>query len=149
MCLLTVVHRFLDYLPAETAEFVRTMQIDLPNMVTKTTEDLKAGVVYPRPIFVKALLDSNLSKEEKSPDRIYAEVLGILGAGTETTAWWVLHELVSLSDIFLPFQSHQAYGIETLLYSHLLPLLSGKSGDSLLTTTQVSQCLDLPHPSKP
>lgn len=87
MCLLTFLHRFLDYLPAETAEFVRTMQIDVPNMVKKTTEDLKAGVVYPRPIFVKALMDSNLSKEEKSPDRIYAEVLGILGAGTETTAW--------------------------------------------------------------
>lgn len=78
---------FLEYLPDDTALFIRTMQIDVPNLVTKTTEDLKAGVDYPRPIFVKALLESNLSKEDKTPDRMYAEVLGLLGAGTETTAW--------------------------------------------------------------
>lgn len=87
MVLLTNLHRFIDYLPEDTARFIRTMQIDIPKMVIKTTEDLKAGIVYPRPIFVKALMDSSLSKEEKSPERIYAEVLGILGAGTETTAW--------------------------------------------------------------
>lgn len=69
------------------------MRVDIPQMVEKTTEDLKAGIVYPRPIFVKALLDSNLSEEEKSTDRISAEVLGILGAGTETTAWWVFHQI--------------------------------------------------------
>lgn len=77
----------MDYLPEDTAQYVRVMQIDIPNLVTKTTEDLKAGITHPRPIFVKALMDSSLSKEDKSPDRIYAEVLGILGAGTETTAW--------------------------------------------------------------
>lgn len=87
MVLLTNLHRFIDYLPEDTARFIRTMQIDIPERVIKTTEDLKAGIVYPRPIFVKALMDSSLSKEEKSPKRIYAEVLGILGAGTETTAW--------------------------------------------------------------
>lgn len=69
------------------------MRVDIPKMVEKTTEDLKAGIAYPRPIFVKALLDSNLSEEEKSPDRISAEVLGVLGAGTETTAWWVFHKI--------------------------------------------------------
>lgn len=77
----------MDYLPDDTAQYVRTLQIDIPNLVTKTTEDLKAGVAPSRPIFVKALMDSDLSKEDKTPDRIYAEVLGILGAGTETTAW--------------------------------------------------------------
>lgn len=88
--LLTDLPRFLEYLPDDTALFIRTMQVDLPKLVTKTTEDVKAGVDYPRPIFVKALLESNLSKEDKAPDRMYAEVLGLLGAGTETTAWWVL-----------------------------------------------------------
>ena len=63
------------------------MQIDVPNLVAKTLENLKAGAVYPRPILVRALLESNLSQEDKTPDRMSAEALGILGAGTETTAW--------------------------------------------------------------
>lgn len=99
--LLTNLPRFLEYLPDETALFIRTMQVDVPKLVTKTTEDLKAGVDYPRPIFVKALLESNLSKEDKAPDRMYAEVLGLLGAGTETTAWWVLVQMLMLSDRLL------------------------------------------------
>lgn len=81
------------------------MQIDIPKLVTKTTEDLKAGVDYPRPIFVKALMESNLSKEDKTPDRMYAEVLGLLGAGTETTAWWVLLQTLMLSDRLLILSS--------------------------------------------
>lgn len=99
--LLTDMPRFLEYLPEDTALFIRTMQVDLPKLVTKTTEDVKAGVDYPRPIFVKALLESNLSKEDKAPDRMYAEVLGLLGAGTETTAWWVLLQMLMLSERIL------------------------------------------------
>lgn len=65
------------------------MQIDVPKLVARTLEDLKSGAVFPRPILVKALMDSNLPQEDKTPDRMSAEALGILGAGTETTAWWV------------------------------------------------------------
>ncbi|KKY29405.1 putative trichodiene oxygenase [Diaporthe ampelina] len=66
---------FLDYLPDQTALFIRTMQIEVPNLVTKATENLKAGVVYERPIFVQAMLESSLSKEDKSPDRMCLSVM--------------------------------------------------------------------------
>lgn len=84
---LTTLRRFIDYLPENMAIFVRIMQIDIPKLVKKTIHSINSGIVYQRPILVGALLDSNLSKEDKSFDRIYAESLALLGAGTETTAW--------------------------------------------------------------
>lgn len=94
---------FLNYLPEETALFVRTMQIDVPNRVAKTIGNLKAGAVYPRPNLVQALLDSNLTQEDKRPERMSAEALGILGAGTETTAWSLTvmsYHILANRDIF-------------------------------------------------
>lgn len=88
--LLTIIHRFIDYLPPDIALFVQTMQVDIPKLVTKTINNLNAGIVYPRPVLVGALIGSSLSEEEKAPERISAETLSILGAGTETTAWSVL-----------------------------------------------------------
>ncbi|KAJ0122769.1 trichodiene oxygenase [Diaporthe amygdali] len=78
---------FIDYLPPDIALFVQTMQVDIPKLVTKTINNLNAGIVYPRPVLVGALIGSSLSEEEKAPERISAETLSILGAGTETTAW--------------------------------------------------------------
>lgn len=83
------MHRFLNYLPddSDTALFIRTMQIDVPNRIAKTLGNLKSGTVYPRPTLVQAIQDSNLTEEDKTPERMSAVALGILGAGTETTAW--------------------------------------------------------------
>lgn len=71
----------VDYLPQDMALFVRTMQIDIPNRVRETAEARKAGIVYERPTIVGALLDSELSDEDKAPSRIAEEALAVVGAG--------------------------------------------------------------------
>ncbi|KAI3399785.1 hypothetical protein diail_5581 [Diaporthe ilicicola] len=66
---------FIDYLPDDMALFIRTIQIDIPKMVMRTVDKLNSGIVYKRPILVAALLDSNMSEEDKSPERMCLSVL--------------------------------------------------------------------------
>lgn len=78
------------------------MQIDIPDQVQKTTERRKAGIVYERPTVIEALLDSELSPEDKTPPRIADEALAVVGAGVSTspylpTAHFLLVELHSLA----------------------------------------------------
>lgn len=63
------------------------MQIDIPNKVKKTTDDWNNGVIYERPTIVEAVMESDLSAEEKRPEMVAHEALAVVGAGTETTAW--------------------------------------------------------------
>jgi cytochrome P450 len=79
--------RFVDMLPEETALLVRTMQIDIPDKVKKAIDDWHAGIVYERPTIVGAIMESDLSAEEKKPERVADDALAVVGAGTETTAW--------------------------------------------------------------
>ncbi|KAF3024908.1 hypothetical protein E8E14_012819 [Neopestalotiopsis sp. 37M] len=78
---------FVDMLPEETALLVRTMQIDIPDKVKKAIDDWHAGIVYERPTIVGAIMESDLSAEEKKPERVADDALAVVGAGTETTAW--------------------------------------------------------------
>ncbi|KAK6218825.1 hypothetical protein LQW54_002751 [Pestalotiopsis sp. IQ-011] len=78
---------FLDKLPEETALLVRLMQMDIPNKVKKATDDWNAGIVYEQPTIVGAIVESDLSAEEKKPERVAHDALAVVGAGTETTAW--------------------------------------------------------------
>lgn len=63
------------------------MQIDIPNKVKKATDDWNAGIVYEQPTIVGAIMESDLSTEEKKPERVAHDALAVVGAGTETTAW--------------------------------------------------------------
>lgn len=63
------------------------MQIDIPNKVKKATDDWNAGIVYEQPTIVGAIMESDLSAEEKKPERVAHDALAVVGAGTETTAW--------------------------------------------------------------
>ena len=78
---------FVDYLPADEALLVRTIQIDLPARVWQTKADLDAGIRYERPTVFGDLLQSELQGSEKDPARLADEAVAILGGGTETTTW--------------------------------------------------------------
>ncbi|RBR23917.1 uncharacterized protein FIESC28_03227 [Fusarium coffeatum] len=78
---------FVDYLPADAAMLVRTLQIDIPARVTKTKTDLNSGIVYDRPTIFADLLNSELDESEKGTDRLVEEAVTIVNAGTETTSW--------------------------------------------------------------
>ncbi|XEV07013.1 hypothetical protein FSHL1_012300 [Fusarium sambucinum] len=78
---------FVDYLPADAAMLVRTLQIDIPARVTKTKTDLNSGIVYERPTIFADLLQSELDESEKGTDRLVQEAVTIVNAGTETTSW--------------------------------------------------------------
>lgn len=80
LCKLTT-HRLVDYLPEDISLFVRTMQIDIPDRVRKATEARKAGIIYERPTIIGAMLDSELTPEDKAPARIADEALAVVGAG--------------------------------------------------------------------
>lgn len=60
------------------------MQIDIPDQVNKTVDGQKAGIVYERPTILGAILDSELSPEDKTPPRIADEALAVVGAGVST-----------------------------------------------------------------
>ncbi|KAH8178655.1 cytochrome p450 domain-containing protein [Sarocladium implicatum] len=77
----------VDYLPADEALLVRTIQIDLPARVWQTKADLDAGKRYERPTVFGDLLQSELEGPEKDPARLADEAVAILGGGTETTTW--------------------------------------------------------------
>ncbi|EXL75712.1 cytochrome P450 oxidoreductase [Fusarium oxysporum f. sp. conglutinans race 2 54008] len=77
----------VDYLPADTALLIRTLQIDIPSRVQKTKNDLDSGIVYDRPTIFADLLQSELDDSEKKQDRLVEEAVTIVNAGTETTSW--------------------------------------------------------------
>jgi cytochrome P450 len=77
----------VDYLPADTALLIRTLQIDIPSRVQKTKNDLDSGIVYDRPTIFADLLQSELDESEKKQDRLVEEAVTIVNAGTETTSW--------------------------------------------------------------
>ncbi|KAI1864594.1 uncharacterized protein JN550_008881 [Neoarthrinium moseri] len=78
---------FVDYLPEDTSLLIRALQIDIPGLVHKTKADLDAGIHYDRPTVFGSLLQSDLSEEEKKPERLADEAVAVVGAGTETTSW--------------------------------------------------------------
>jgi cytochrome P450 len=78
---------FIDYLPADEALFVRTVQIDIPARVQKTKEDMAANIVYERPTVFGDLINSELDENEKVSNRLVDEAVAVVGAGTETTSW--------------------------------------------------------------
>lgn len=77
----------IDYLPADTALLIRTLQVDIPARVQKTRSDLDSGIVYDRPTIFADLLQSELDESEKGTDRLVEEAVTIVNAGTETTSW--------------------------------------------------------------
>lgn len=80
---------FLDYLPADVALMVRTMQIDLPEQINRTREAVDAGLLNSRDrrtIFADILMDDETDSIEKETHRLSMEAFAIMGAGTETTA---------------------------------------------------------------
>lgn len=80
---------FVDYLPADLALLVRTMQIELPERIVKIREAVDAGLLNTRDrhtIFGEILTDEATESEEKGTERLAMEAFAIMGAGTETTA---------------------------------------------------------------
>lgn len=63
------------------------MQIDLPRQIEQTRRDMDAGIVLGRETIFGSLLSSDLEAHEKNGQRLAAEALAIVGAGTETTSW--------------------------------------------------------------
>ncbi|UNI24499.1 hypothetical protein JDV02_010239 [Purpureocillium takamizusanense] len=85
---LTVLGEYLvDYLPEDIALLIRTLKIDIPNMIAKTKADMDAGIHYDRPTIFRSLLESDLEMHEKQPQRLADEATAVVGAGTETTSW--------------------------------------------------------------
>ena len=74
-------------MPPSAALMVRTLQIDLPEMVKKTKADISAGIKYDRPTVFGTILESDLVSFEKEPQRLADEAAAVIGAGTETTSW--------------------------------------------------------------
>ncbi|KAK4075534.1 cytochrome P450 [Purpureocillium lilacinum] len=84
------VHQYgslVDYLPEDTALLIRTLKIEIPNMIKKTKADMDAGIQYDRPTIFGSLLESDLETHEKQPQRLADEATAVVGAGTETTSW--------------------------------------------------------------
>ncbi|KAF2027534.1 cytochrome P450 [Setomelanomma holmii] len=77
----------VDYMPADIAMLVRTLQIDMPARVWQAKVDLDAGITYDRPTIFAELLKSDLEVLEKEPQRLADEAAAVVGAGTETTSW--------------------------------------------------------------
>lgn len=80
---------FLDYLPADLALMIKTMQIDLPEQIEKTRDLVDSGMLSTRDrhtIFGEILTDESMEVKEKGTDRLAMEAFAIMGAGTETTA---------------------------------------------------------------
>lgn len=80
---------FLDYLPADLALMVRTMQIDLPEQIEKTRDLVDSGMLSMHDrhtIFAEILTDGAMESKEKETDRLAVEAFAVMGAGTETTA---------------------------------------------------------------
>ncbi|KAI6091587.1 cytochrome P450 [Hypoxylon rubiginosum] len=76
---------FVDYLPKEIALLIRTLRIDVPNKILKTKQELDAGVYRDRPTIFSSLLSDPKRKKELD---LVDEAGILLGAGTETTAWF-------------------------------------------------------------
>lgn len=79
----------VDYLPADLAFFVRTLQIEMPEQINKTREAVEAGLLQAhgrRTIFAEILTDEETQSKEKETYRLAIEAFGVVGAGTETTA---------------------------------------------------------------
>ncbi|OTB02524.1 hypothetical protein M426DRAFT_322616 [Hypoxylon sp. CI-4A] len=66
---------------------MKTLTIDLPNLIKRTQQDIDEGIQREYPTILGALLKSNLPPEEKAIPRLASEAFGILNGGTETTAW--------------------------------------------------------------
>ncbi|KAJ4390102.1 hypothetical protein N0V93_007575 [Gnomoniopsis smithogilvyi] len=80
---------FVDYLPADLALLVRTMQIELPERIVKIRDAVDAGLLNTRDrhtIFGEILTDEATESKEKGTERLAIEAFAIMGAGTETTA---------------------------------------------------------------
>lgn len=77
----------IRFMPPSAALMVRTLQIDLPEMVRKTKADIDAGIKYNRPTVFGTILESDLVSLDKEPQRLADEAAAVIGAGTETTSW--------------------------------------------------------------
>ncbi|KAL5118194.1 hypothetical protein ACEQ8H_003866 [Pleosporales sp. CAS-2024a] len=77
----------VDYMPADVALMVKTLQIDMPARVRKAKADMDAGITYDRPTIFASLLRSDLELLDKNPQRLADEAVAVIGAGTETTSW--------------------------------------------------------------
>ncbi|KAI0178737.1 cytochrome P450 [Hypoxylon sp. FL1284] len=77
-------HYFLNYLPKDIALMVRTLNIDMPNMMRKSKEELDSGAFRDRPTVFSSILSDPKRSIDVDPS---AEAATLLGAGTETTAW--------------------------------------------------------------
>ncbi|CRJ87160.1 hypothetical protein BN1708_009216 [Verticillium longisporum] len=78
---------FVNYLPADIALFIQTLQIDIPNQIKKTKAEMDSGIIHDRPTVFGSLLESDLEAHEKQPQRLSDEATAVVGAGTETTSW--------------------------------------------------------------
>ncbi|KAI1386875.1 cytochrome P450 [Hypoxylon trugodes] len=76
-----------DYLPEGTRLLIRTLNIDMPNRIMKTKQDVDAGIVRDRKTVFGELLYSDLPPKEKSVRRLADEAAAVLGGGTETASW--------------------------------------------------------------
>ncbi|KAF2829888.1 cytochrome P450 [Ophiobolus disseminans] len=77
----------VDYMPADVALMVKTLQVDMPSRVRQAQADLDNGIVYERPTIFGELLKSDLEVLEKEPQRLADEAAAVIGAGTETGSW--------------------------------------------------------------
>jgi cytochrome P450 len=105
----------VDYLPADAALLIRTLQIDIPSRVQKTKADLDANIVYDRPTVFADLLQSELNESEKRTQRLVDEAVAVIGAGTETTSWAmavITYFLLSQPDTFAKLQAELKQAVE-------------------------------------
>ncbi|KAH7303811.1 cytochrome P450 [Stachybotrys elegans] len=105
----------IDYLPADAALMIRTLQIDIPSRVRKTKADIDANIVHHRPTVFVDLLQSELDESEKGVDRLTFEAVAVLGAGTETTSWAlavITYYLLSQPDTFAKLEAELKQAVE-------------------------------------
>ncbi|OTB09420.1 hypothetical protein M426DRAFT_315977 [Hypoxylon sp. CI-4A] len=76
---------FINYLPEDVSLLLRSLEIDLPNLVRKTQAEIDSGVIRDRPTIFDSLLQ--LSPKEKAPLNLKHEAVALIGAGTITTSW--------------------------------------------------------------
>jgi cytochrome P450 len=74
-------------MPTDIALLMRTMYMTIPGHLKKTRADLDAGIQYGRPTVFGTLLESELEEDEKTSERLAAEAVAVVSAGTETTSW--------------------------------------------------------------
>ncbi|XXG95502.1 hypothetical protein Hte_001766 [Hypoxylon texense] len=102
----------VDYLPKDLSLMIRTLNIEFPNKIKKTTQEIDDGVFRDRPTIFSSLLSDPKRKKEVD---LVDEAGIILGAGTETTSWVLVvttYHLLSKPEILARLHEELSQAVE-------------------------------------